>query len=79
MNNIHNMFRQEGDICYINLLFTAMSASRNVSYESYSCIVALGEVVTEDICVEHDAQLLLSQLLGVAARPISAPDTRCQA
>jgi len=75
MNNIHNMFRQEGDICYINLL----SASRNVSYESYSCIVALGEVVTADICVEHDAQLLLPQLLGFAAIPISDPYTHCQA
>jgi hypothetical protein len=55
MNNIRNMFRQEGYIRCINLLFTAMYTSRNVSYESYSYIVAA------DICVERDAQLLLSQ------------------
>jgi hypothetical protein len=73
MNNIHNMFRQEGCIRCINLLFTAMYTSPNVSYESYSYIVAA------DICVERDAQLLLPQLLGFAAGPIADRDTRCQA
>lgn len=45
MNNIHYMFRQEGDIYYINLLFTAIYTSRNVSYGSYSYIFALDEAV----------------------------------